>query len=154
MAIIGGSFRRAIGENVRAKMIDRAIGLFERQTHWDRLAGGAHARGGGPREEGQVRRRHHVAAHFLDQAGEPPLRSWSCIVKPAPVPRPGIAGGPKTTAVASGIWREVGWESIVFLAAVSGINPELYDVADIDGAGTNPGLRFDQFQTGSATVTP
>jgi putative aldouronate transport system permease protein len=37
--------------------------------------------------------------------------------------------------VASSIWREVGWQSIIFLAAVSQINPELYDVARIDGAG-------------------
>ena len=28
-------------------------------------------------------------------SGDPPLRSWSCIVNPAPVPRPGMAGGPE-----------------------------------------------------------
>lgn len=37
--------------------------------------------------------------------------------------------------VGSAIWKEVGWQSIIYLAAVSGINPELYDVADLDGAG-------------------
>lgn len=37
--------------------------------------------------------------------------------------------------VASGIWREVGWQSVVYLAAVAGIDPELYDVANLDGAG-------------------
>ena len=36
--------------------------------------------------------------------------------------------------VASGIWRNVGFQSIIFLAAISGIDPELYDVAEIDGA--------------------
>lgn len=36
--------------------------------------------------------------------------------------------------VGSSIWRDIGWQSIVFLAAMSGIDPELYDVADIDGA--------------------
>ena len=36
--------------------------------------------------------------------------------------------------VISSIWRDIGWQSIVFLAAMSGIDPELYDVADIDGA--------------------
>ena len=41
----------------------------------------------------------------------------------------------RTVIVASGIWREVGWQSVVYLAAVAGIDPELYDVADIDGAG-------------------
>lgn len=37
--------------------------------------------------------------------------------------------------VSSGIWREVGWGSIIYLAAVTGVDPELYDVAEIDGAG-------------------
>ena len=37
--------------------------------------------------------------------------------------------------VASSIWREIGWQSIIYLAAISQINPELYDVAEIDGAG-------------------
>lgn len=37
--------------------------------------------------------------------------------------------------VLSSIWREIGWQSIIFLAAISNIDPELYDVADIDGAG-------------------
>ncbi|WP_258525637.1 sugar ABC transporter permease [Paenibacillus sp. YN15] len=37
--------------------------------------------------------------------------------------------------VASSIWREVGWQSIIYLAAVAGINTELYDVANMDGAG-------------------
>jgi putative aldouronate transport system permease protein len=41
----------------------------------------------------------------------------------------------RPVVVASAIWREVGWQSIIFLAAVSQINPELYDVAEIDGAG-------------------
>lgn len=37
--------------------------------------------------------------------------------------------------IASGIWRELGWQSIVFLAAITTIDPELYNVADLDGAG-------------------
>ena len=37
--------------------------------------------------------------------------------------------------VGSAVWKEVGWQSIIYLAAVSGIDPELYDVADLDGAG-------------------
>jgi putative aldouronate transport system permease protein len=35
----------------------------------------------------------------------------------------------------SGIWQNVGWDSIIYLAAISGINPELYESATIDGAG-------------------
>lgn len=37
--------------------------------------------------------------------------------------------------VCSSIWKEVGWSSIVYLAAITNIDPELYDVADLDGAG-------------------
>ena len=37
--------------------------------------------------------------------------------------------------ILSGIWQEVGWGSIIYLAALSGIDQELYDSAKIDGAG-------------------
>jgi putative aldouronate transport system permease protein len=37
--------------------------------------------------------------------------------------------------VISGIWQNVGWNSIIYLAALSGINFELYEAARIDGAG-------------------
>lgn len=32
------------------------------------------------------------------------------------------------------IWKNVGWNSILFLAALAGINPELYEAAALDGA--------------------
>lgn len=35
----------------------------------------------------------------------------------------------------SNIWKSVGWGSIIYLAAISNINPELYEAAKIDGAG-------------------
>lgn len=41
----------------------------------------------------------------------------------------------RTIFIASGIWQGVGFGSIIYLAALSGVDPELYDVADIDGAG-------------------
>lgn len=37
--------------------------------------------------------------------------------------------------VGSGIWQEFGWNSIIYLAAMSSINPELYESAEMDGAG-------------------
>jgi putative aldouronate transport system permease protein len=37
--------------------------------------------------------------------------------------------------VISGIWQEVGWGSIIYLAAMAGIDQELYEAAKIDGAG-------------------
>jgi putative aldouronate transport system permease protein len=58
----------------------------------------------------------------------------------------GIFGFPQTTMlnhpglfvpvyVISGIWQEVGWGSIIYLAALAGIDQELYEAAAIDGAG-------------------
>ena len=42
--------------------------------------------------------------------------------------------------VASGVWQGIGWGSILYLAALSGIDLSLYEAAKIDGAG-----RFRQF---------
>ena len=36
--------------------------------------------------------------------------------------------------IGSDIWRSVGWGSVIFLAAISGVDPELYEAATIDGA--------------------
>ena len=51
--------------------------------------------------------------------------------------------------VVSGIWQSFGWNSIIYIAAISGINPELYEAAIVDGANrgqqmwhvTLPGIR-------------
>lgn len=37
--------------------------------------------------------------------------------------------------VSSSVWKEIGWGTIVYLAALSSVNPELYEAAKIDGAG-------------------
>lgn len=37
--------------------------------------------------------------------------------------------------VGSGIWRNAGWSAIIYLAALSSIDPHLYEAASIDGAG-------------------
>lgn len=36
--------------------------------------------------------------------------------------------------VISGVWQNMGWGSIIYLAAISAINPELYEAAVVDGA--------------------
>lgn len=49
----------------------------------------------------------------------------------------------------SNVWKETGWGSIIYLAAITSINPELYEAAAIDGAGrlkkiihvTLPGIK-------------
>jgi len=37
--------------------------------------------------------------------------------------------------VVSGIWQTIGWNTIIFLAAITGIDQEQYEAATIDGAG-------------------
>lgn len=53
------------------------------------------------------------------------------------------------TYVFAGLWKDIGWNTIIFLAAITGINAELYEAAEVDGAGrlrkiwnvTLPGIR-------------
>lgn len=40
----------------------------------------------------------------------------------------------RSLVVLSGIWKEVGWGTIIYLAAITGINPNLYEAAVMDGA--------------------
>ena len=37
--------------------------------------------------------------------------------------------------IGSNIWQNIGWDSIIFLSALSGLDMELYEAARIDGAG-------------------
>ncbi len=39
------------------------------------------------------------------------------------------------TYLAIGVWQSMGWGTILYLAAISSINPELYEAATVDGAG-------------------
>lgn len=45
-------------------------------------------------------------------------------------------------AVGSAVWKEVGWWTIIFLAAITGINPSLYEAAELDGAGRLARIRY------------
>ncbi len=53
------------------------------------------------------------------------------------------------TYVFLGVWQSFGWNSIVYLASIAGINSELYEAASVDGAGrfrkmwhiTLPGIK-------------
>lgn len=46
----------------------------------------------------------------------------------------GVAKYFRKIYVVTNIWETIGWESIIFFAALSGINQELYEAATIDGA--------------------
>ncbi|MEN6316113.1 MAG: ABC transporter permease subunit [Clostridiaceae bacterium] len=41
----------------------------------------------------------------------------------------------RTIYIVSGIWQQVGWGTIIYLAAISGIDMELYEACTIDGGG-------------------
>lgn len=53
------------------------------------------------------------------------------------------------TYVLSGVWQGMGWGTIIYLAAITGIDAELYEAATVDGAGrwrkiwniTLPGIK-------------
>ena len=40
----------------------------------------------------------------------------------------------RTVYLTSGIWQNTGWNSIIYIAALAGIDPQLYEAAAIDGA--------------------
>ncbi len=52
-------------------------------------------------------------------------------------------------ALLSHVWKQAGWDTIIYLAAITAISPDLYEAATIDGAGklqriwhiTLPGIR-------------
>jgi putative aldouronate transport system permease protein len=54
-----------------------------------------------------------------------------------------------TIVTAADVWKETGWATIIYLAAIAGIGPELYEAAKVDGASriqqiwhiTLPGIR-------------
>lgn len=44
-------------------------------------------------------------------------------------------GGFRMTWILHNIWQGTGWGAIIFLAAIAGVDPNLYEAASIDGAG-------------------
>ncbi|NOU74905.1 ABC transporter permease subunit [Paenibacillus sp. LMG 31458] len=60
--------------------------------------------------------------HFLELFG---LKSISFMIE---------AGWFKTIYVFSGVWQQMGWSSIIYLAALSGIDPQQHEAAKVDGA--------------------
>ncbi|WP_284645868.1 ABC transporter permease [Paenibacillus silviterrae] len=40
----------------------------------------------------------------------------------------------KAIFIGSNVWQNMGWQSIIYIAALSGVNPQLYEAAKMDGA--------------------
>ncbi|MEN6363463.1 MAG: ABC transporter permease subunit [Rectinema sp.] len=45
-------------------------------------------------------------------------------------------------AVLSDVWKETGWSAIIYLAAMTGIDPGLYEAAEVEGATRLQRIRF------------
>lgn len=48
----------------------------------------------------------------------------------------------RTIYITSDIWTQMGYESILYLAAIAGISPELYEAAKVDGAKRWHSIRY------------
>jgi putative aldouronate transport system permease protein len=91
-----------------------------------------------------------VVTFFVQMLGGAGLLSQE--LRQAGITPPEIMTNPDTFIVlvtAESVWKDVGWGTIVFLAALSTIDPNLYEASAVDGAGrwrrmwhiTLPGLR-------------
>ena len=48
----------------------------------------------------------------------------------------------RTIYIASGIWQSAGWGTILYIASLSGVDPSLYEAAEIDGASIWQKIRY------------
>lgn len=48
----------------------------------------------------------------------------------------------RPTVIVTEIWKEAGWGTIIYLAAISGIDPQLYEAAVVDGASRFQRMRY------------
>lgn len=56
-------------------------------------------------------------------------------------------------AVLTAIWKDTGWWAIIFLAAITGIDPTLYEAAEMDGATRVQRIRYITLPCIAGTVT-
>lgn len=59
------------------------------------------------------------------------------LLVPLGLPRTNLLGEPgyfRTLYIVSGIWQNIGWGSIIYLSALTGVDPEQYEAAVVDGA--------------------
>ena len=55
--------------------------------------------------------------------------------------------------IGSGIWKEAGWGTVIYLAALAGIDVELYEAATVDGANRWHRLRYITLPCILSTIT-
>ncbi|MDD6034563.1 MAG: ABC transporter permease subunit [Oscillospiraceae bacterium] len=59
----------------------------------------------------------------------------------------------RTIYIASGIWQGIGWGTIIYLAALSNVDPQLHEAATIDGASRFQRVRYITWPTIVPTTT-
>jgi putative aldouronate transport system permease protein len=59
----------------------------------------------------------------------------------------------KPMYILSGLWENMGWDSILYIAALAGIDPALYEAATIDGATRLQKIRFISIPSIMGTIT-
>lgn len=64
-----------------------------------------------------------------------------------------MAGAFKPMYILSGLWQNMGWDSILYIAALAGIDPALYEAATIDGATRLQKIRFIAIPSIMGTIT-
>lgn len=55
--------------------------------------------------------------------------------------------------ILSGIWKEIGWGSVIYLAALSGVDPTLHEAAIMDGASRLQRIRYVNLPSIAPVVT-
>lgn len=59
----------------------------------------------------------------------------------------------KPMYILSGLWQNMGWDSILYIAALAGIDPTLYEAATIDGATRLQKIRYVSIPSIMGTIT-
>ncbi len=74
--------------------------------------------------------------------GQGLLNQWIKAAGGQPIPFMTSNGWFLVVVVVSDIWKDIGWGAILFLAALAGINPSLYEAATLDGANRLQQMRY------------
>lgn len=78
-----------------------------------------------------------VVAGLMSTILSPSTGVINTVLKSIGIPSIYFMADPKyfrSVLVASDIWKEIGWGSIIYIAAISNINAEMYEAAVVDGA--------------------
>ena len=59
----------------------------------------------------------------------------------------------RTILVSAEVWKSVGWGTIIYLAAMTGIDPSLYESAKLDGASRIQQIRYITIPGIASTIT-